>query len=194
MVTLMNLLWIDFVNSDWHDPLGKTPDRDELEDHAWLRALLDRWRLPKVDPRSRDTQAALRDLRTLLQAFVRTLVRDGSLRPAELATLNRYLAAHPVTSRLEIQDDAFRLRLTPTARGLDGVLFSVTESFAAFLAEGDPTRLKLCENHDCRWVFYDTTRSRTRRWCADSCGNLIKVREFRRKKKTAKKTRRKRRA
>ena len=82
MVTLMNLLWIDFVNSDWHDPLGKTPDRDELEDHAWLRALLDRWRLPKVDPRSRDTQAALRDLRTLLQTFVRTLVRDGSLRPA----------------------------------------------------------------------------------------------------------------
>ncbi len=29
----------------------------------------------------------------------------------------------------------------------------------------------------------DTTRSRTRRWCADSCGNLIKVRKCRQKKK-----------
>ncbi len=187
----MDLLWIDFINSDWHDPLGKAPGRDELDDPAWLRRLLDRWSLRKVDVRSRDTQAALRDLRSLLQAFVRTLVRDGSLRPAELAALNRYLAARPVTSRLEIEDDAFRLRLTPTAKGLDGVLFSVAESFAVFLAEGDPTRLKLCENHDCRWVFYDTTRSRTRRWCADSCGNLIKVREFRRRKtrkRTAKKS------
>ena len=187
----MNALWIDFINSDWHDPLGKAPDRDGLEDQAWLRRLLELWSLPKVDARSRDTRAALRDLRTLLQAFVRTLVRDGSLRPAELAALNRYLAAHPVTSRLEIQDDEFRLRLTPTARGLDGALFGITESFATFLAEGDPTRLKLCENHDCRWVFYDTTRSRTRRWCADGCGNLIKVREFRRRKtrkRTAKKS------
>ena len=186
----MDSLWIDFINSDWHDPLGKARDRDELEDPAWLRRLLERWNLPTVDTRRRDTRAALRDLRTLLQAFVRSLVRDGALRPKELATLNRYLAAHPVTSRLEIEDDAFRLRLSPTARGLDAVLFSVTESFAAFLAEGDPTRLKLCENHDCRWVFYDTTRSRTRRWCADGCGNLIKVREFRRRKtrkRTAKK-------
>ena len=184
----MNLLWIDFINSDWHDPLGKAPDRDELEDQAWLRRLLERWDLPKVDVRSRDTQAPLRELRTLLQAFVRTLVKDGSLRPSELAALNRHLAARPVTSRLEIEDDAFRLRLTPTAKGIDGVLFSIAESFAAFLAEGDPTRLKLCENCDCRWVFYDTTRSRTRRWCADSCGNLIKVREFRRKKKTRART------
>ncbi len=184
----MDLLWIDFINSDWHDPLGKAPGRDQLEDPAWLRRLLERWSLRKVDVRSRDTQAAFGDLRTLLQAFVRALVRDGSLRPAELAALNRYLAARPVTSRLEIEDDAFRLRLTPTARGLDGVLFCVAESLAAFLAEGDPTRLKLCENHDCRWVFYDTTRSRTRRWCADSCGNLIKVREFRRKKKTRKRS------
>ena len=70
------------------------------------------------------------------------------------------------------------------------MLFGITESFAAFLAEGDPTRLKLCENRDCRWVFYDTTRSRTRRWCADTCGNLIKVREFRRRK-TRKRTARK---
>ena len=179
----MNLLWIEFINSDWHDPLGKAPDRDRLDDREWLRRLLERGKLPRVDVRSPEDLSGLRRLRTLLQTFVRTLVADGSLRPTELATLNRYLAARPVTSRLEMDDDAFRLRLTPTAKGLDGVLFSIAESFAVFLAEGDPTRLKLCENHDCRWVFYDTTRSRTRRWCADSCGNLIKVREFRRKKK-----------
>ena len=180
----MNSLWIDFVNSDWHDPLGREPDRDRLEDQAWLRRLLEGWKLPRIDVRSRESRSALQQLRGLLQEFVRTLVNDGSLRPAELTTLNRYLAARPVTSRLEIEDDSFRLRLTPTSKGLDAVLFAVAESFAAFLTEGDPTRLKLCENRDCRWVFYDTTRSRTRRWCADSCGNLIKVRKCRQKKRT----------
>jgi len=70
------------------------------------------------------------------------------------------------------------------------VLFAVVESFASFLVEGDPERLKLCENPDCRWVFYDTSRSRTRRWCADSCGNLLKVRKCRQKKKETPRRRR----
>ncbi len=179
----MNSLWIDFVNSDWHDPLGREPGRDRLHDPAWLRRFLEGWKLPRIDVRSRESQSALRQLRGQLQEFVRTLVTDGSMRPADVTAINRYLAAQPVTSRLEIEDDSFQLRLTPTSKGLDGVLFTVAESFAAFLTDGDPTRLKLCENHDCRWVFYDSTRSRTRRWCADSCGNLIKVRKCRQKKK-----------
>ena len=82
-------------------------------------------------------------------------------------------------SRIEIVDDGCRLRLDPAAKGLEAVLFVLTESFASFLVEGEPDRLKLCENPDCKWVFYDTTRSRTKRWCADSCGNLMKVRRFR---------------
>ena len=178
----MDSLWIDFVNSDWHDPLGRAPDRDQLHDHAWVRRFLEAWKLPRLDVRSAGSRSSLGELRGLLQQFVRTLVTDGSLRPAELTALNRYLTARPVTSRLEIDDDSFRLRLTPTSKGLDGVLFTVAESFATFLTDGDPTRLKLCENQDCRWVFYDTTRSRTRRGCADSCANLIKVRKCRQKK------------
>ena len=78
-----------------------------------------------------------------------------------------------------------RLRLAAgRGGGLDALLLAIVESFAAFLAEGDPSRLRVCENADCRWVFYDSTRSRTRRWCAGSCGNLIKVREFRRSEVT----------
>ena len=50
----------------------------------------------------------------------------------------------------------YRMRLTPVARGLDAVLFAIVESFATFLVDGDPERLRLCENPDCRWVFYDT--------------------------------------
>ena len=179
----MDTLWIDFVNSDRHDPLGREPDRDDLRDPAWLRRFLAAGKLPRIDVRSAQVQSVLGELRQLLLRLARSLVDKGTLRKADLHALNRYLAARPVTSRLEIAGDAFRLRLTSTRKGLEAVQFAIAESFAAFLAEGDPTRLKACQNPDCRWVFYDSTRSRTRRWCADSCGNLVKVREFRKRRK-----------
>jgi predicted RNA-binding Zn ribbon-like protein len=35
------------------------------------------------------------------------------------------------------------------------------------------------ENDDCRWVFYDESKSQSLRWCASVCSNLIRVRRFR---------------
>ncbi|TMC65135.1 MAG: CGNR zinc finger domain-containing protein [Chloroflexota bacterium] len=36
-----------------------------------------------------------------------------------------------------------------------------------------------CENPDCRWVYYDESANQNRRWCEDSCANLMRVRRFR---------------
>ncbi|WP_141639042.1 CGNR zinc finger domain-containing protein, partial [Paenibacillus riograndensis] len=39
-------------------------------------------------------------------------------------------------------------------------------------------------NPDCLWVYYDDTRNRSKRYCDDKmCGNLMKVRRFRARKK-----------
>jgi predicted RNA-binding Zn ribbon-like protein len=186
----MNALWIEFINSDWHDYTGRGPDRDRLDEPDWIRSFLADWNLPSISCGEVEVVSALQDLRSLLQRFVSTLVADGPLQRDDVAMLNQYLTARPVTPTVEVADESFRLRLTPESEGIDAVLFAIAESFAAFLIEGEPDRLKTCENPDCRWVFYDTTRSRTRRWCADSCGNLMKVRRFRKKKsKTGKKKR-----
>jgi predicted RNA-binding Zn ribbon-like protein len=182
----MDGLWIDFVNSDWHDYLGREPDRDRLAEPAWVGRWLEAWRLPRFDTGCRETRAALRGLRDLLRRVALTLVDDRPLEQPDLDALNAYLEARPVTSRIEVADDAFHLRLTPVAEGLDAALYAIARSFASFLVDGDPHRLKICENPDCQWVFYDTTRSRTRRWCAESCGNLMKVRKFREKQKRRK--------
>ena len=107
-------------------------------------------------------------------------------------TTARHRVKHRLRKRGRVRhhgQNACRLRLVPTRQGLDAVLLAIVESFASFVVSGEPERLKLCENPDCRWVFYDTTRSRTRRWCADTCGNLMKVRDFRaRQKKKRKRT------
>ena len=41
-------------------------------------------------------------------------------------------------------------------------------------------RVRACADPSCAWLFLDTTRSGTRRWCTmQSCGNRSKVRRFR---------------
>jgi hypothetical protein len=53
------------------------------------------------------------------------------------------------------------------------------------VAGGKWHRLKACP--DCRWVFYDSTRNASKRWClmtaggpeGRSCGSIAKVRRFR---------------
>jgi predicted RNA-binding Zn ribbon-like protein len=40
--------------------------------------------------------------------------------------------------------------------------------------------VRLCADASCAWLFLDTTRNRTRRWCdMKECGNRNKVRRFR---------------
>ncbi len=57
---------------------------------------------------------------------------------------------------------------------------AIAASFASVLVRGDRARVKICANPDCGWVLYDESRNRTRRWCdVKECGNLIKVRLFR---------------
>jgi predicted RNA-binding Zn ribbon-like protein len=51
---------------------------------------------------------------------------------------------------------------------------------ALALGEIDVTRLKRCQRPACNLVFYDTTRSGTQRWHAESpCGNRERQRRYR---------------
>jgi predicted RNA-binding Zn ribbon-like protein len=181
----MRYLWIDFVNSDARDYLGHGQHQDHLEDPDWMRKLLHRFGLAPVDLRSDRARGRLRQLRTLIQRLALRLTRGEPIDEADLRRLNRSLSTHPAVGRVERDGATYALRLASTARGLDALLFEITASFASFLEKADPTRLKTCENPDCVWLFYDTSRSRTRRWCADGCGNLIKVRRFRQRQRSS---------
>lgn len=50
------------------------------------------------------------------------------------------------------------------------------------VAAGHWDRVKLCPADDCREAFYDSSRNRSRIWCTMAdCGNLTKVRNYRRR-------------
>jgi predicted RNA-binding Zn ribbon-like protein len=43
----------------------------------------------------------------------------------------------------------------------------------------EPPRLHACASETCRWLFLDTSKNRTRRWCdMKICGNRAKARRY----------------
>ena len=101
----------------------------------------------------------------------RTLPEDA------VATLNR-MAAYPLAvPRLDagsatmklIADDPFRTALATIARDAIDLIGSPLR-----------TRIKACEQPDCRMLFLDISRSSRRRWCSmDRCGSRAKGAAFR---------------
>jgi len=180
----MELLWADLINSDWRDHLGRGEREDRIGNDAWLAAFLERagWRgarLPGVTDRN-----ALRRMREFLVQVVDRVRQGRKIAVKDLARLNRYLEAAPVVRRLDAESGGATVLLAPAVTGIDAVLGEVAASFADMMATGDPTRIKICANSDCGWVIYDESRNRTRRWCDKTeCGNLIKVRRHRQRKR-----------
>jgi predicted RNA-binding Zn ribbon-like protein len=176
----MEPLWADLINSDWRDHLGSGRREDRIGNDAWLRHYLRRTSWAAAGAPDDEGRTSLRDLRALLRRMADTAREGRPLVGADVAALNRILAASPVTPRLERTGGAWRLGTAPGGGEIDDVRAEIALSFANLLAEGDPSRIKRCANPDCSWMIYDETRSRTRRWCdATECGNLIKVRRFR---------------
>jgi predicted RNA-binding Zn ribbon-like protein len=52
-------------------------------------------------------------------------------------------------------------------------------SASALLTSSELSKVRLCGDAECGWVFLDTSRNRSRRWCSmEACGNRNKARRF----------------
>ena len=61
-------------------------------------------------------------------------------------------------------------------------LWKLSIEAAALLTSEQSSKIRACSNAECRWLFLDTSRNHSRRWCnMKLCGNRIKARRFRRK-------------
>lgn len=58
-------------------------------------------------------------------------------------------------------------------------LWILSLSAASLTISADMHRVRACENLECRWLFLDTSKNHTRRWCdMKVCGNRMKARRF----------------
>jgi len=100
-------------------------------------------------------------------------------RPADLAVVNDHVADTFKGAALAQAGERFLLE-TPAEEWLDPVLRPVTRAAVDLLTSDDLSKVGRCADEECAWLFLDTTRSRSRRWCdMRVCGNRNKVRRFR---------------
>ncbi|MBA4493919.1 CGNR zinc finger domain-containing protein [Paenactinomyces guangxiensis] len=183
----MEVLCFDFLNSDWRDWRGSGRREDRLLNEEWLKSFLEKWDLAADPVLEEDTYQVLVRLRARLQKMVEALVNHQSLSPTDITFLNEWLQQTSYHLQLVGHLDKFKLEQVAAATGWTLVMGQIVRSFAELLAHNDVRRIKICINKDCRWVFYDESRNRSRQWCDPRmCGNLLKVRRFRERKKGTK--------
>ena len=95
------------------------------------------------------------------------------------------------TARLVAGARTLTIELQPDEHGNLALDLSPVDSFDRFASqllaiafqsqiEGTWERLKLCENPECRWAFYDNSRNKSGSWCRMGlCGNRLKNRAYR---------------
>jgi len=67
----------------------------------------------------------------------------------------------------------------PTETPAEAILGPITLSALTLLTQSDLSRIKRCAGDSCGWLFFDTTKNKSRRWCEmEVCGNRAKQRRF----------------
>jgi predicted RNA-binding Zn ribbon-like protein len=102
---------------------------------------------------------------------------------AAIAEVNRALHARQVIE-LTAADDGCTVDHRHVGDPVDDALARLAEALVQELVNGEPDRIRICDNDTCRWVFYDSSRTARRRWCdMSTCGNRAKQARHRAKAK-----------
>jgi predicted RNA-binding Zn ribbon-like protein len=132
------------------------------------------------------TEADLDLVRAVREALRAMLVHNAGGPPPNKAALTVLrTVADGGSARAYLSDDG-EVRVTSQGDSVRDRLVEVLLIIRDAQRDGSWTRLKACANDECRWAFYDRARNHGGTWCdMATCGNKLKNREFRARRKAA---------
>jgi predicted RNA-binding Zn ribbon-like protein len=168
-----NQLWLDFVNTQ---QMRDGADVDLLEAPDQLAQWLQEAGLTSPSTVSAQDLAVARRLREALRAVAQFSSEGRSIPDAALDAVDSYVGGIAGRMRLVARADG-RHEARFECDDVDAApLLQVALSFASFLRDEDPRRVRQCSSERCILFFYDTSKNHSRRWCSMSrCGNRQKV-------------------
>ncbi|WP_353941427.1 CGNR zinc finger domain-containing protein [Streptomyces sp. HUAS MG91] len=130
-----------------------------------------------VDSCTADQLDLARELRESIHA-VATAAATGEALPAPAVRIINDHSARGRAAAILTDGGKRRWRLGPDAPVEDALGVIAADAVAVVAGERDG-KLALCASPTCRAAFFDTSRSRTRRWCdMNTCGNRQKKARF----------------
>ncbi len=123
-------------------------------------------------------------LREAMFRIFRAVAEDTVPEAADLALLNTALAEAMAHTCIVPEVDGFTWQWANEEQALDRVLWPVVRSAADILTSQEVDAVHICASDDCNWLFFDTSKNHSRRWCdMKGCGNRAKARRHYERKK-----------
>jgi predicted RNA-binding Zn ribbon-like protein len=129
---------------------------------------------------------ALKTVRALREAIERlfSAAAHGRRVPrGELALLNRFLGRGQRHRVIASRAGSLTWDWEGLTREPGGPLWPIVFAAAELLASDARRYVRQCECATCRWLFLDTTKNRSRKWCdMNLCGGRMKARAYYRRR------------
>ena len=185
------LLCLDFANTlDWHaseHPIEMLTSYADLVNFGLESGLLNAEEAARLLERSQERPyiaktwliQAIRLREALYRVFVAIAHSEegAAVDPADLDIITGFWQQAAHSLRLFEEAAEFRWQWALQPDDLARVILPVVQSAVNLLQSDDRQRIGQCQDdRGCGWLFLDTSRNRSRRWCSmDSCGNRAKA-------------------
>lgn len=127
------------------------------------------------------------ELREVIYSIFSSIAEGTVLPKKDLSAFNKHLSRVMISSQIIETEDGFSWETRGDKNRLDWMLSPIVRSAAELLVSDEARKVKECGDKACRWLFLDSSRNQSRRWCAmKDCGNRAKARRFYEKKKSQK--------
>lgn len=123
-------------------------------------------------------QSAL-ELREILARIFYSYLAHQSPSLRDLVRLSEYCKEAGEHRRLCSINSSFVWQWTDLGRDPQAPVWILAQHASNLLTSERLTLVRSCSAENCRWLFLDTSKNHTRRWCdMKTCGNRMKVRRF----------------
>lgn len=124
------------------------------------------------------------DVREVIYRVFLAIAEGVAPEEVDLTALNAALAEALSHACIVSRDGSFVLDWAGKEDALDVILWEAVRSAADLLTAEELSTVRACAAEDCKWLFLDTSKNRSRRWCdMKTCGNRSKAhRHYERKK------------
>jgi predicted RNA-binding Zn ribbon-like protein len=188
-LTLTGEVCLDLVNTlDWRassapgEQLGSYSDLVRWGRHTGaLKEQEARGLASEATKHPKKASAVLQQALALRETLFRIFSAAAEGRQAEASdveALNRSLSGALSRQRLQPEREGYRWEWRESGDvDLERVLWPVLRSAGELLTSEQLSLLRQCPGEGCAWLFLDTSRNRSRRWCSmEVCGNRSKAR------------------
>jgi predicted RNA-binding Zn ribbon-like protein len=117
------------------------------------------------------------DLREAIAEIIYARLDGRPPSATSLRTLKRSIQEARAQQQLHWKQERLEWDWRENDSGLP--LWALSLSASDLMTSDSVDRVRACDNPECRWLFLDSSKNHTRRWCdMKVCGNRMKARRF----------------